>query len=68
MDDVTVYHWTATGMSATGGIGEYVAKRDAERMSRTRTFMECDTCRAKPGAPTPQPGDGLVAPESGEDI
>jgi hypothetical protein len=30
--DAVVYHWTATGMRETGGIGEYIEKREAERL------------------------------------
>lgn len=30
--DATVFHWTATGMRTTGGIGDYIEKREVERL------------------------------------
>lgn len=30
--DARVLHWTATGMRETGGIGDYIEKREVERL------------------------------------
>lgn len=30
--DAIVYHWTAMGMRQSGGIGDYIEKREAERL------------------------------------